>query len=61
MMKAAHMTGKRLRMDRSALEERLRLLHELNLEERDRRGYEAQPQRVEEYRAWEDAAAWPEE
>ena len=48
-------------MDRSALEERLRLLHELNLEERDRRGYEAQPQRVEEYRAWEDAAAWPEE
>jgi len=48
-------------MDRSALEERLRLLHELNLEERDRSGYQAQPQRVEEYRAWEKAAAWPEE
>jgi hypothetical protein len=32
---------------------------ELELEERDRRGYLAQPQREEEFRVWEDAAAWP--
>jgi hypothetical protein len=32
-----------------------------DLEERDRRGYQAQPQRTEEYRPWEEAAAWPED
>jgi hypothetical protein len=35
-------------------------LRELELEEQDRRGYLAQPQREEEFRIWEDAAAWPE-
>jgi hypothetical protein len=35
-------------------------LRELELEERDRRGYLAHPQREEEFRVWEDAAAWPE-
>ncbi|MGA9626090.1 MAG: hypothetical protein WBL65_28735 [Bryobacteraceae bacterium] len=38
----------------------LKRLHELELEARDRRGYLAQPQREEEHRIWEDAAAWPE-
>ena len=30
------------------------------MEEADRRGYMAQPQREDEFRVWEDAAAWPE-
>ena len=46
-------------MIRKALQQRLERLHELELEERDRRGYLAKPQREEEFRVWEDAAAWP--
>jgi len=66
LLKAADMAAKRHRMNRSALirhalEEHLKRVRVLELEERDRRGYQAQPQRVEEYRAWEEAAAWPEE
>jgi metal-responsive CopG/Arc/MetJ family transcriptional regulator len=66
LLKAADAAAKRQRTNRSALirralREHLRRLHVLELEERDRRGYQAQPQRVEEYRAWEGAAAWPEE
>jgi len=34
-------------------------MRELKLEERDRRGYLSHPQREEEFRVWEDAAAWP--
>jgi len=34
-------------------------MREQELEERDRRGYLAQPQREEEFRVWEGAAAWP--
>jgi DNA-binding transcriptional ArsR family regulator len=45
---------------RDALQRHLKRLRELELEEQDRRGYLAKPQRVEEYRIWEDAAAWPE-
>jgi DNA-binding transcriptional ArsR family regulator len=45
---------------RLALQQHLKRLRELELEERDRRGYLAQPQQEEEYRIWEDAAAWPE-
>jgi len=36
-------------------------LHVLELEERDRRGYQLKPQRVDEYRPWEEIAAWPED
>jgi metal-responsive CopG/Arc/MetJ family transcriptional regulator len=66
LLKAADMAAKRQRMNRSALirralEEHLKRMRVLDLEERDRRGYQAQPQRVEEYQAWEEAAAWPEE
>jgi hypothetical protein len=46
---------------RRALEEHLKHLRVLELEERDRRGYKAQPQQLQEYRLWEDAAAWPED
>jgi metal-responsive CopG/Arc/MetJ family transcriptional regulator len=65
LLKAADVAAKNQKTNRSALirkalQEHLRRLHVLDLEERDRRGYQAQPQRVEEYRAWEEAVAWPE-
>jgi metal-responsive CopG/Arc/MetJ family transcriptional regulator len=66
LLKAADSAAKRRRLNRSALirqalQEHLKRLHVLDLEARDRRGYQAQPQRLEEYRPWEEAAAWPEE
>jgi metal-responsive CopG/Arc/MetJ family transcriptional regulator len=66
LLKAADVAAKRQQVNRSALirqalQEHLKRLHELDLEERDRRGYQARPQRVEEYRPWEEIAAWPEE
>jgi hypothetical protein len=33
----------------------------MDIEERDRRGYQAHPQRTEEYLPWEETAAWPED
>jgi hypothetical protein len=36
-----------------------KLQNAADLEERDRHGYEADPQRDEEFRVWEAAAAWP--
>jgi hypothetical protein len=44
---------------RQALQQHLKRLRELTLEEQDRRGYLAHPQRQEEFRLWEDAATWP--
>jgi len=66
LLKAADIAAKRQKMNRSALirqalQEHLRRLHVMDLEQRDRRGYEAQPQRIEEHRPWEEAAAWPED
>jgi metal-responsive CopG/Arc/MetJ family transcriptional regulator len=66
LLKAADLAARRQKVNRSALirqalREHLRRLQALHLEARDRRGYEAQPQRVEEFRTWEDAAAWPED
>jgi metal-responsive CopG/Arc/MetJ family transcriptional regulator len=66
LLKAADLAAKKQKMNRSALirhalQEHLKRLRLEDLEERDRRGYQAQPQRVEEYRGWEGAAAWPEE
>jgi hypothetical protein len=46
---------------RQALREHLKPLHVLDLEKRDRRGYQAQPQCVEEYLSWQETAVWPEE
>jgi metal-responsive CopG/Arc/MetJ family transcriptional regulator len=65
LLKAADLAAKRQKMNRSALirqalQQHLKRLHELALEEQDRRGYRAHPQREEEFRIWEDAAAWPE-
>lgn len=64
LRRAADLAAKRQRVNRSALirqalQDHLRHLRELELEEQDRRGYMAQPQRADEIRVWEDAA-WPE-
>jgi metal-responsive CopG/Arc/MetJ family transcriptional regulator len=66
LLKAADSEAKRQKVNRSALirqalQEHLRRLRISEQEERDRRGYLAQPQRIEEYRPWEGAAAWPED
>ena len=65
LLKATDLAAKRHKVNRSALirealQRHLKRMRELELEERDRRGYLAQPQQEEEYRIWEDAAAWPE-
>ena len=64
LLKAADLAAKRYELNRSALirqalDRHLKYLHELELEDRDRRGYLAHPQREEEFRIWEDAASWP--
>jgi metal-responsive CopG/Arc/MetJ family transcriptional regulator len=66
LLRAADLTAKRHKINRSALirralQEHLKRLHILELEERDRRGYQALPQRLEEFRPWEEIAAWPED
>ena len=66
LLKAADTAAKRRKVNRSqlirqALREHLDRLRMTDLEERDRRGYQARPQRAEEYRPWEEAAAWPED
>jgi metal-responsive CopG/Arc/MetJ family transcriptional regulator len=64
LLKAADAAAKRRRVNRSALirealEAHLSRLRERELEERDRRGYRARPQREKDYRGLEDIAAWP--
>lgn len=66
LLHAADAAAKRQKVNRSALirealQEHLKRLHVRSLEERDRRGYEKMPQRAEEYRPWEEIAAWPED
>jgi metal-responsive CopG/Arc/MetJ family transcriptional regulator len=66
LLKATDTAVKRQKTNRSALirqalQEHLKRLHVLDLEKRDRRGYQAQPQRVEEYLPWQETAAWPED
>lgn len=66
LLKAADTAAKRQKVNRSelirqALRAHLERIRMVDLEERDRRGYQAQPQRIEEYRPWEEAAAWPED
>lgn len=63
LLRAADRAAKAQRVNRSALirhalERHLKHLHDLELEERDRRGYLARPQRQEEYKIWEDTASW---
>lgn len=66
LLKAADSAAKRQKVNRSqlireALRAHLGRLRIAELEKRDRRGYQAQPQRMEEYGPWEEAAAWPED
>jgi metal-responsive CopG/Arc/MetJ family transcriptional regulator len=66
LLKAADIAAKRQKLNRSALirqalQEHLKRLHMAELETRDRLGYRARPQRVDEYLPWEEAAVWPEE
>jgi metal-responsive CopG/Arc/MetJ family transcriptional regulator len=66
LLKATDSAAKRQKVNRSALirqalQEHLTRQHLVELEERDRRGYQAKPQRVEEYLPFEGAAAWPED
>lgn len=66
LLRATDLAAKRRKVNRSALirqalQEHLKRLHILDLEERDRRGYQAHPQKKTEVRAWEDAAVWPED
>ena len=66
LLKAADTVAKRQKVNRSqlirqALREHLNRLRIAELEERDRRGYQARPQRAEEYRPWEEASSWPED
>ena len=66
LLKAADIAARRQEVSRSALirqalQEHLKRLHVAELDARDRRGYQARPQRIAEYRPWEEAAAWPEE
>lgn len=65
LLKSADLAAKRQRVNRSALirealRAHLKRIRERELEEQDRRGYRAKPQREEEYGVWEEAAAWPE-
>jgi metal-responsive CopG/Arc/MetJ family transcriptional regulator len=65
LLKAADIAAKRRQLNRSALirealQQHLKRLRESELEDRDRRGYQRHPQREEEFRIWEDSAAWPE-
>jgi metal-responsive CopG/Arc/MetJ family transcriptional regulator len=64
LLQATDRAAKRQNVNRSALirqalQQHLKHLHDRALEDRDRRGYLAQPQREEEYRVWEEAASWP--
>ena len=66
LLKATDVAAKKQKVNRSALirqalQEHLRRLGVLDLEERDRRGYEARPQRTEDSLPWEGAAAWPDD
>ncbi|MBI3744167.1 MAG: ribbon-helix-helix protein, CopG family [Chloroflexi bacterium] len=64
LLKATDSAAKRQKMNRSALirmalREHLRRLSVSELEDRDRWGYERQPQRSQEHSRWEEVAAWP--
>jgi hypothetical protein len=55
------MKRKRSGLIRRALQEYPKRRHVSDLDEQDRRGYEAQPQKKAEIKAWEGAAVWPED
>ena len=65
LLKEADRAAKRSKLNRSALirnalREHIKKLRHLEMVERDRRGYLAQPQTEDEFRPWEEIAEWPE-
>lgn len=65
LLKATDSAARRARVNRSALvrhalREHLRRLKVKELEERERRAYQKQPQDVEEVERWARVAVWPE-
>jgi metal-responsive CopG/Arc/MetJ family transcriptional regulator len=65
LRKTADRLAKRKKINRSALlrealREYAKREHIKDLEERDRRAYEAHPQTDDEWLIWEGEAAWPE-
>lgn len=61
LLKAADRAAKHQKVNRSALirhalQQHLQRLREMDLEQQDRRGFMAHPQRKDELRIWEDAA-----
>jgi metal-responsive CopG/Arc/MetJ family transcriptional regulator len=66
LRQAADRAAKRKKVNRSALfrdalREHLRRLRTEELEERERRGYEARPDTEGDWIRWEPEAAWPKE
>jgi metal-responsive CopG/Arc/MetJ family transcriptional regulator len=64
LLQATDRAARRLKLNRSALvrealREHLKRIEVRNDEERDREGYERQPQARDESRLWEAEAAWP--
>jgi metal-responsive CopG/Arc/MetJ family transcriptional regulator len=64
LLRAADRAARRTKLNRSALirdalREHLRRLEIRELEERDRKGYQAWPQTDDELAGWESEAAWP--
>lgn len=65
LLKAADSAARRARVNRSALvrqalREHLRRLKIKDMEARELRAYQAQPQNVEEVERWAQVAVWPE-
>jgi len=66
LLRAADRAARRTKLNRSALirnalREHLRRLAIRELEERDRKGYQASSQDANELSGWESEAAWPAE
>jgi metal-responsive CopG/Arc/MetJ family transcriptional regulator len=66
LLKATDAAAKRQKVNRSALirqalQEHLKRLRERDMEDRDRRGYVAQPQQEEAFQLLEDIAEWPDD
>lgn len=66
LLHAADRAARRLKQNRSALirdalRAHLERLSVLELEERDRRGYEKVPEAAEDLAVWEKVAEWPED
>ena len=66
MLKAVDLAAKRQKVNRSALirealREYLKRMRERELDEQERRGYEAHPHRAEECLPWLKVASWPED